>query len=1128
MLRHVRSACGVAVCLVAAVSQAATINVPADQPTIQLAVTAATDGDTIEVAPGTYTEHVTVSHKDVVLLGDTSAFGVIWRPAAAGTPLLILNDIAAPSAQIVGFVIEHASGAPAVSCVNASPTIRKNHIRDNLATGIRVAGIGTAVIADNFIYRNRGLNGGGIALDEGGADVVRNVIDSNWAELGGAIFSDNRQGLAQRIRAASAPSFLIDGNVLQGNFALLGGGGIYLYEGFPVTITGNLFVDDTSNFGGGIDNSGRSFVTVTGNTFDRCVSGIANGGGNAIWWAEHATVGGAIKNNVVTNTNSPVTPGGGIGCDANIVGLVDLDYNAVWNNTPQDYYRFLPGPHSLGADPLYCNAVSGDYHLDAGSPCVGTGEGGVNRGAFGVGCGTGGPQVAYLAVQGGENRHIVDHAPTIAWGYFDPAGSPQVRFEIEVGTDDDWSTAEMWQPGPATGQDTSVVYSGAALADGSTYYVRLRVANGTAWGNWASTLFRMNTSPEAPALARPIGGQPVATYTPTLQVAAGTDREGDPQLFAFEVYTDAAMTTRVASHDFAFGWGDPTAWGVQPALPSEGQYWWRASASDGWEQGPWSTLESFIVDVTNDPPLPFALLSPPDKSLVLNQTPLLDWEDANDPDPGGVISSYTVTLATDSGFHFSQSISGLAASQYRAGALPFGLRYWWRVTAFDSYGLFRTTGTWSFVIPAPGDVNGDLRFDARDIVALVDIIFRGAPVPAGLLAADVNGDCMLDLRDVVGLINYIFRGSNAPTAVCNQQPPGGKKRCVPQDYPTIQAAVDAAASRDTVCVFPGTYAENVVVDGMDIVLIGDTVGYGVILHPTGPNQSPLSLVGNVSRAGEVIGLVITGGDGAPGIRCTGSSPTIRRNRIQDNSGHGILLTDGGLGLIRDNVISGNQGSWGGGISMQGGGADIIGNLFERNSAAVGGGVFGSNEPPHVISDNTFRGNLASGGGGGVYLIGEGAVTISFNLFVSDTSNHGGGLDNSGRDSVRVFNNTFDRCHAGLRTGGGNAIWWATGGDIGAVIKNNIITNTTTGLALGGAIGGDESVVSAVDVDFNTVWNNTPQDYYRFSPGVHSLAADPLYCDPGNSDYRLRSDSPCLGTGEGGTDRGAYGVGCSPP
>src|SRR5262249_38567807 len=50
---------------------------------------------------------------------------------------------------------------------------------------------------------------------------------------------------------------------------------------------------------------------------------------------------------------------------------------------------------------------------------------------------------------------------------------------------------------------------------------------------------------------------------------------------------------------------------------------------------------------------------------------------------------------------------------------------------------------------------------------------------------------------------------------------------VPRDYPTIQAAVNAAAPGDTLMVRPGTYTEEVVI-GKDLDLRGAGVGATVI------------------------------------------------------------------------------------------------------------------------------------------------------------------------------------------------------------------------------------------------------------------------------------------------------------
>lgn len=1100
---------------------AAILRVPVDYTSIQSAVNGAVDGDTVQIDSGNYTENVLIDSKSIVILGDTLLHTVLINAANSGAPVLTWLNVQSLNAQAVGLTISGSVGSPGILCDNSAIYLRRNIIRGNSGSGIRVAGAVTSIIEDNEITDNYAVNGGGVCLDEGGADVRRNFIARNRADLGGAIFSDNRMGLTAKSAPGNTPDFEIAGNVILGNRAYLGGGGIYLYEGFPVLIADNLFVDDTSGFGGGIDNSGRHYVVVRGNTFDRCVAG--GGGGNAIWWARHANVGGIIKNNIFSSCSSLQGVGGAVGCDPEIVGTVDLDFNDAWSNSPSDYYTIVPGANSIFADPLYCSAIAGDYGLQPGSPCLASGEGGGLIGARGLGCTIEGPVVTSVAVLGEEPLHLIDNSPVFTWGYFHSGGLPQTHFEIEVGSDGDWTAVEFWQPGVSQGAENSIPYNGIALVDGQQFFVRLRVYDGSEWSDWYARQFRMNTAPLSPSPMAPSDGQIMTSGLVALQVATGGDPDGDSQEYVFEVFSDQALMQLVASRMYAVS----TYWYVNPSFSTDGQYWWRARASDGYEESPWSEISTFFVDAINDPPAAFDLVSPVDGTVIYDQTPILDWDDAVDPDPAGTITSYSLALAIDSAFGFSTTYSGIPNSLFLAHQLPYGARYWWRVTAFDNRGGQRTTEAWAFVVPAPGDVNADLRFNVTDVVMLIDIVFRGSTGPEGLLTTDVNGDCVIDVRDIVVLIGYMFRAAPLPGVVCGDTQPSGRKLRVPEDYPTIQIAVDAAVNGDTVCVSPGTYIEAVIVDGLDIVLMGDPTSYSVTLQPPGPALSPIRFENTPLQTTQIVGFVIRGAEGVPAVRCMDASPTIKWNRIVDNLSGGIVFSGQGNGRVEGNYIARNSSNYGGGVLLYGASADIVGNVFEQNRAWVGGGFCGYGEAPHVVDRNVFRGNYASGGGGGVYLISEGRITISNNLFVHDTSDHGGGLDNSGRDSVVVINNTFDNCVAGLGGGGGNAIWWSNNGDVGCIIKNNTFTNTRSLNGQGGAVGGDPGVVGLVSVEYNAVWNNTPAHYYRLNGGLGSVIGDPLYCEPLNEDYRLGPGSPCLNAGEGGMNIGAFGPGCGP-
>ncbi|MGB8658335.1 MAG: dockerin type I repeat-containing protein [Candidatus Zixiibacteriota bacterium] len=169
----------------------------------------------------------------------------------------------------------------------------------------------------------------------------------------------------------------------------------------------------------------------------------------------------------------------------------------------------------------------------------------------------------------------------------------------------------------------------------------------------------------------------------------------------------------------------------------------------------------------NFPPGAFSLVSPIDKDTVARPV-LLDWEDAIDPNPSDQV---TYTVLVSSSPHFvadsTQTFDGLGASQTLVTPQTNSAVYWWKVKAQDKWGSERWSNqTYSFDVEDYGDVNGDGKIDAGDVVFLINYLFRAGPFPQPLAAGDSNGDCKVDTGDLVYLVNYLFRGGPHPVRGC--------------------------------------------------------------------------------------------------------------------------------------------------------------------------------------------------------------------------------------------------------------------------------------------------------------------------------------------------------------------------
>lgn len=124
----------------------------------------------------------------------------------------------------------------------------------------------------------------------------------------------------------------------------------------------------------------------------------------------------------------------------------------------------------------------------------------------------------------------------------------------------------------------------------------------------------------------------------------------------------------------------------------------------------------------------------------------------------------------------------------------------------------------------------------------------------------------------------------------------GKRIVVPNDYSTIQGAVDETQDGDTVFVLKGTYRENITM-ARGIVLQGQETDKTIL---RGDRTNPV-----VRAAGDAVleGFTIKGG--GVGIISENTNMIIRRNVIRENAKSGIQILIS-LPHISSNVIVANE------------------------------------------------------------------------------------------------------------------------------------------------------------------------------------------------------------------------------
>jgi len=243
--------------LLASAASPDTLLVPGDFPTIQAAIVAATDGDEIVVAPGTYFEAIDLLGKAVLLRSESGAEVTILDGTGLDTSVIRCTTGETPATVIRGFTVRNGKFG---SLLSAEFNFR-------VGGGIFISQSSPTIENCVFVANRSGFGGGAyLYLSE--------------STLSGCVFHDNRAntdgGGAQFFRGAVT----VENCAFTLNRAPQAyGGGAHFVGGTP-TVTGSLFANNTASVGGGFTYyaEGQSML-ATGN---EVVGNIAIAGGG-IW-----------------------------------------------------------------------------------------------------------------------------------------------------------------------------------------------------------------------------------------------------------------------------------------------------------------------------------------------------------------------------------------------------------------------------------------------------------------------------------------------------------------------------------------------------------------------------------------------------------------------------------------------------------------------------------------------------------------------------------------------------------------------------------------------------------------------------------------------------------------------------
>ncbi len=397
------------------------INVPADYTHIHDAVQACAAGDTVLVAPGSYSDctHPTegaesrpacvIMKSGVTLLG-SGADQTVINANGLGNGIFVegVSNCRIEKLSITRAFAEHYGSAILVRNVNSSVVMEDLRIFENTDGGIVCINSAHPEIIDCLIENNEAKQGGGLAIEENSNPLVSHcTILNNLAPSGGGIFirsgcntiiefssiennaANRNNGHGGGLAVQSSTAMITDCTII-GNSSMGHGGGIAFSSSATGTLQNSLIQGNDCahewGSGGGLYTEGCDphiiNCVIAGNT---CSTPNTEGGGIDIQFSPFPTLTNCtfVNNSVSTGAHGGAislqwgasaiierciiansTAGQGLYCIGSTPVINCCD---IFGNAGGDEVCGTDAGGNFSADPGFCDAIGG---LNSGGPCA--------------------------------------------------------------------------------------------------------------------------------------------------------------------------------------------------------------------------------------------------------------------------------------------------------------------------------------------------------------------------------------------------------------------------------------------------------------------------------------------------------------------------------------------------------------------------------------------------------------------------------------------------------------------------------------------------------------------------------------------------------------------------------------